>query len=59
MDNNTYEEIMKWHNQRYPRGAPETVGDYILVEDRDGAHGTHGFQLDDEPAGVQTGEYWQ
>jgi len=59
MDNKTYKEIIKWYNQKYPRGAPGTIDNYILVKDRDGAYGTHGFQLDDEPASVQIGEYWQ
>ncbi|KAJ9662192.1 hypothetical protein H2198_001543 [Neophaeococcomyces mojaviensis] len=59
MDNETYEKILRWYNEKYPRGALGTADDWILVEDRDGAHGGHGSGLFNEPEGVQTGDEWK
>ena len=59
MDSDTYEAILRWYDEKYPRGQPGTAEDYILVEDRDGAHGTHGYGVQDEPFDVQTGDQWK
>ena len=54
-----YTEILKWYCSQYPRGAEGTADDWILGEDRDTAHGTHGKAGRLTPLCIQSRLYWE